>query len=76
MGIGFMSKSCNAYPSESSGTQVVYQDRVVNANPDPVRFEILDTWQVKTNVVAKIKYPDCTNYEGIKICVCVPDSFK
>jgi hypothetical protein len=25
--------------------------------------------QVGDNVVAKIQYPDCTNFEGIKICV-------
>lgn len=59
MGIGpFSGRSCSVYP-----------DTVTTPNPDPVVFEIIETWQVKTNVVAKIKYPNCTTYDGIKICV-------
>ena len=37
--------------------------------PNPINFEILELVQVRHHVVAKIKYPDCTNYEGIKICL-------
>lgn len=38
-------------------------------NPDPLNFVIVDLQQVKLNVVATIRYLDCTNFEGVKICV-------
>lgn len=38
-------------------------------NPNPGRFKVLWVEQVSCNVVAKIKYLDCTNFEGVKICV-------
>lgn len=38
-------------------------------NPDPTNFKIIVVAQIGRNLVAKIKYPDCTNYEGQKICV-------
>jgi hypothetical protein len=38
-------------------------------NPNPINFEILNLTQVGTCVVAILKYPDCTNFEGVKICV-------
>lgn len=70
MGIGFMGRSCSVY-GDSEPT-VVYQDRVVKVpapNPDPARYQIMQTDDVNNHCVAKIRYPDCTNYEGIKICV-------
>ena len=36
-------------------------------NPNPGRFKIKKIAQVNNNVVSKIKYIDCTNYEGLKI---------
>lgn len=49
----------------------VYEDtsQTVAPNPDPLNFQILDLGQVGKHVVAEIKYPDCTNFEGVKICV-------
>lgn len=37
------------------------------SNPDPKKFKYLSLAQVKDNVVAKVQYEGCTNYEGIKI---------
>lgn len=38
-------------------------------NPNPNNYVILDSEQVGNNLVVRIKYPDCTNYEGEKILV-------
>jgi len=38
-------------------------------NPDPHNFTIIKTEQIGYVLVVKIKYPDCTNYEGNKILV-------
>ena len=38
-------------------------------NPDPTRWSILDSMQFGNYCVLKIHYPDCTNYEGVKILV-------
>lgn len=35
--------------------------------PDPTRFNFVDAKEVGGYLVAKVKYPNCTNYEGIKI---------
>jgi len=59
MGIGMFGRACSVYGDS----------KVCAPNPDPINFEILETKQVGFNVVARIKYPDCTNFEGIKICV-------
>lgn len=38
-------------------------------NPNPKNFEFIKVEQFCGHVVAKIKYPNCTNYEGNKILV-------
>jgi hypothetical protein len=44
-------------------------------NPDPSNYEILEHWWSGRHgrqdhyLVVKIRYPDCTNYEGTKILV-------
>lgn len=38
-------------------------------NPNPSNYEILEVKEIGKWCVAKIKYPDCANYEGIKILV-------
>lgn len=38
-------------------------------NPNPGRFVILGTTQVGPHLIARIHYLDCTNFEGIKLCV-------
>ena len=40
-----------------------------SSNPNPSNYEILDSRQIGPYLIVKIKYPDCTNYEGIKILV-------
>ncbi len=38
-------------------------------NPDPKKWEIEDSLEVNGFLVVKIKYPNCQNYEGMKIIV-------
>ncbi len=42
-------------------------------NPNPKNFEILQKYQIrfgiKYPILVKIKYPNCTNYEGVKILI-------
>jgi len=38
-------------------------------NPDPANYEILATKEIYDFLIVKIRYPDCTNYEGKKILV-------
>lgn len=46
---------CSVQPTESA--------------PNPAKFKIVRMKSVGSNLVAKINYPHCTNYEGNKICV-------
>lgn len=61
MGISLGRKSCMSCTPTSANAPA--------PNPNPGRFKVLGTEQVGRNVVAKIKYLDCTNFEGVKICV-------
>ena len=56
-------KNCSVYPSSPA------PKNAFAPNPNPAKFQIIETKQVGANVVAKIRYPDCTNYEGVKICL-------
>ena len=38
-------------------------------NPNPKNFIVLKECTIGNYLILKIKYPDCTNYEGIKILV-------
>jgi hypothetical protein len=38
-------------------------------NPDPKNYRILLSEKIEDYLIVKIKYPDCTNYEGIKILI-------
>ena len=51
----------NCSPSYTSSTPL--------PNPNPANFRITKQYQVKDIVVVTVKYPDCTNYEGLKIMV-------
>lgn len=57
MGIELMSS--DSYKNEPSKSY----------NPKPNNWVILDYEHVNSNLVVKIKYPDCLNYEGVKILV-------
>lgn len=38
-------------------------------NPDPHNYKIMESVSVNNFLIVKIKYPNCTNYEGKKILV-------
>ena len=40
-----------------------------DTNPNPFNFTIMSVSEVNGFVVAKIRYPDCTNFEGEKVLV-------
>lgn len=60
MGINLFSKNCDFSIS-------AFQEE--NAAPEPDIFKIIKLEQIENHVVALINYPNCTNYEGNKICV-------
>ena len=45
-------------------------------NPDPKNYKVIKLYASGGHVVAKISYPDCTNYEGVKILVFRTDVAK
>ena len=46
------------------------KEQIPNApDPDPLNFNIIKIQQVGDNLVVLINYPNCTNYEGNKICL-------
>lgn len=66
MGIGHF-KSESAYNSLKEENQSLREKLAVN--PNPKEFEILEVFTDDSYTVLKIKYPNCTNAEGIKILV-------
>ncbi len=38
-------------------------------NPDPARYVVEQAKDVNNHLVVRIRYPDCTNYEGRKVMV-------
>lgn len=61
MGLSPFRRSCSVNSGCSSAPQL--------PAPNPTRFRIIQAVQMGTYVVAKVLYPDCTNYEGMKIMV-------
>jgi hypothetical protein len=57
-GIGLFSSSCH----DPGYTRLP-------KNPDPRNFEIIRSYGANGWSVVMIRYPDCDNYEGKKICV-------
>ena len=43
------------------------EPKVENANPNPSRFNVLNATEIGDYLVAEVHYPDCTNFEGVKI---------
>ena len=60
MGLRNFSRSCRLTPPNS---------KVVYPNPNPARFKLLLSKQIGVYTIIKVKYIDCTNFEGIKIMV-------
>lgn len=52
--------NCGVYPES---------EEVYAQEPNPAKFKILEIREVNEFVIALIEYPDCQNYEGIKLCV-------
>lgn len=46
-----------------------YFDGCISPNPNPKVWKIIKYKQLKDFLVVKIKYPNCTNYEGNKVLV-------
>lgn len=38
-------------------------------NPNPKRFQVLQSQAIGRFLLLKVRYPDCTNFEGLKILV-------
>lgn len=51
----------------SSSDDKIYSE---SGQPDPYKFEILQISCVGNWSAVKIRYPNCTNYEGNKILLC------
>ncbi len=70
LGIGI---SRSSYPESRECERVMLElKKTLDAglpNPNPKNFEIIYGEQIGEYLIVKIKYPDCTNYEGIKILV-------
>ncbi len=61
------SHKISTYPVQYDGEWV--GDPVIHKVADPNHFNITRVRQVGKFVIAEIKYPNCTNYEGKKILV-------
>jgi len=61
--------NCNKEASLKSFKVDVFHYDKNSINPDPKNFKILDIEEIGNYVIAKIRYPNCTNYEGNKILV-------
>jgi hypothetical protein len=59
MGCSFRPKTCSSYSSPEA----------IAPNPQPNRWELLKHHQFKDFYVLKVRYLDCTNFEGIKIMI-------
>jgi hypothetical protein len=51
--------------SSSSYDNVITQPRFYD--PNPLNYVILNSLEIGSFLLLKIKYPDCKNYEGVKI---------
>lgn len=70
--MGLFSKTCGTaralYPASCTNNTVVNVFAPA-PNPNPKRFDIVHLEQIGHCVVATINYLDCTNFEGLKVCL-------
>jgi len=52
----------------SSSCKTIIKE-VILGNPNPSNFKILSAGMNENFTILKVKYPDCANYEGVKILV-------
>ena len=65
MGIGWGSKSCYTNADRNAnGTAIA-----VPPNPSPDRWRLIECLEFENAYVLKVRYDDCTNYEGVKVMV-------
>jgi hypothetical protein len=38
-------------------------------NPDPAVWEVVEARQIGRTLIVSVRYPGCTNYEGVKLLV-------
>ena len=69
MGLGLGFSSSENDKSRCGGTTIVNNVTVNLPNPDPGNWEVKQSEQIGDWLVVKVRYPDCTNYEGNKILV-------
>ena len=50
----------------SNGSTTDYK---IISTPDPFKFKIIETIDIHPFVIATVKYENCTNFNGYKICV-------
>lgn len=60
---------CHGNPCASPNTGYSSPAPAKSDNPDPANWKIIEAKEHGKYLVLKIKYPDCTNYEGNKILV-------
>jgi hypothetical protein len=66
MGISlFSSSSGDNFQYNGDNPKVVY----INSTPDPSKWELINLEVFDNYFLLKVRYPDCTNYEGVKIMV-------
>lgn len=71
MGISIFGNSSNQLDPAGSGYghDEAHTDPKRLPNPDPHNYSIIKSETVGHALVVMIHYPDCTNFEGKKICV-------
>lgn len=68
MGLNFFgSRSSSNFDRDSSDYNKPVTTVIPNPNPDPNNYDIINHLESNGWLLIKIKYPDCTNYEGMKI---------
>jgi len=58
MGVGIGGRSCASSPYAAP-----------NSNPDPAKFSIVKERTIGRFLLLKVRYPNCSNFEGLKILV-------
>lgn len=69
MGIGLFRSSSSFDKKKKAIYQASLKVPSKNVNPDPSNYKIIKHKQIGFLLMVMINYPDCTNYEGNKICV-------
>jgi len=67
MGVNGAGRHKYGGPMDSYGSSTYFPTPEVN--PDPKKFQIIDTLQVGKYTILKVKYDGCTNFEGVKVLV-------